>query len=111
MVNEATMTIATKLLRIVESKTMRNENNTNNLSGSPLLIFRNFIAANSKTFDSSAAAVMINVPIKIRRTSNSIKPNAVSYEKTSNIIPTAMIPSAPIMAANVLFIFSERIRM
>ena len=109
IVSEATITIATKLLRIVESKTIRNEKKTKSLSGSPLLIFKNLIAENSNIFDSSAAAVIIKVPIRIKRTSNSIKPKAVSYEKTSNAIPTATVAAPPIIAAKVLLIFSESI--
>jgi hypothetical protein len=95
----------------MESKTIKIENKTNNLIGSPLLIFRNFIAANSKILEASAAAVIMKVPIKIKRTSNSIKPRAVSYEKTLKNIPTATIPSAPIIAAKVRLILSERIRI
>jgi hypothetical protein len=102
--------MATKLLRIVDSKTISRENSMNSLIGCPLLIFRNFIAANSKIFDSSAAVVIMNVPTRIKMTSNSINPNAVSYEKTSNIIPMLMIPIAPMIAASVRFILSDRIR-
>jgi hypothetical protein len=109
MVREATITIATRLLRIVESKTIRNEKNTKSLSGSPLLIFKNLIAENSNIFDSSAAAVIIKVPIKIKRTSNSINPKAVSYEKTPKAIPTATVAVPPIIAAKVRFIFPESI--
>ncbi len=78
MVREATITMATKLLRILESKIMRNENSKKSLRGSPLLSFRNFNAANSKIFVSSAVAVMMNVPIRIIMTSISMNPNAVS---------------------------------
>jgi len=70
--------MATRLLRMVESRIMRKENSMKSLSGLPLLIFRNLIAANSKILDSSAAAVMMNVPISMRRTSSSMNLNAVS---------------------------------
>jgi hypothetical protein len=70
--------MATRLLRIVESKIIRKENNIKSLSGLPPLIFRNFIAENSKMLASSAAALIMNVPISMRITSSSKKFNAVS---------------------------------
>ena len=61
---------------MVESKTIRDDNSMKSRRGSPLLIFRNLIAANSKMLASSAAEVIMNVPIRITITSNSMNPSA-----------------------------------
>jgi hypothetical protein len=110
IVNEATITIATKLLRTDESRIIRKEKRKKSLTGFPLLYFKNFIAENSKIFASSAAVVIIKVPINIKITSSSMKLSAISYEKILKNIPANTIPIAPIIAARVLLIFSVRIR-